>query len=267
MIPGLLEEWPLVGQTVGRRVLVYDRVDSTNTLALTLAQDAAASDGLVLLARQQTAGRGQHGRTWQAPAGSSVLLSAIVFPPPPLQRPAVLTAWAAVSVCTAIRAATGLQAAIKWPNDVLLAGRKVCGILIEQRGGTVAGVGLNVNQAQEMFADAGLPEATSLAACAGREFDCPEVARLLILSLDAEYRRLAGGDLDSLEAAWREGLGLVGQTVTAECHDGGINGRLLEVAFSGVVLEVSGGALRRLPPETIRHLRPADPVPGVGGNP
>src|SRR5436189_3289930 len=96
------------GRRIGRRVLVYDCVESTNSLALAVAGDPA-SDGLVLVAREQTAGRGQHGRTWLSPAGSSVLLSAVLFPPPPLRRPAILTAWAAVSVCETIRETTGLE--------------------------------------------------------------------------------------------------------------------------------------------------------------
>src|SRR5262249_41132465 len=118
-----IEEWTEDGRRVGRRVLVYDRIDSTNALALTLAGDPG-SDGLVLVAREQTAGRGQQGRTWLSPAGSSVLLSAVLFPPPHLRRPALLTAWAAVSVCETVRETTGLVATIKWPNDVFLQGRK-----------------------------------------------------------------------------------------------------------------------------------------------
>src|SRR5215467_12906817 len=107
------------GRHIGRRVLLYDRVESTNSLALELAGDPT-SDGLVLVTREQTAGRGQHGRTWLSPAGSSALLSAILFPPPPLRRPAILTAWAAVSVCQTVRETTGLEPRIKWPNDVFL---------------------------------------------------------------------------------------------------------------------------------------------------
>ena len=82
---------------------------------------------------EQTAGRGQYGRVWTAPAGSSVLLSVLLFPPPALRRPTLLTAWAAVSVCETIQELANLSATIKWPNDVLINGRKVCGILIEQR--------------------------------------------------------------------------------------------------------------------------------------
>lgn len=248
------EEWFLAGEHVGRRVLVYERVDSTNTLALALAQDTA-NDGLVLVAREQTAGRGQHGRTWLSPAGSSVLLSAIVFPPPALQRPAILTAWAAVSACEAIREVAGVGATIKWPNDLLIDSRKVCGILIEQRGGTVAGIGLNVNQTAALFEAAGLSEATSLAVAAGSPLDCEAVARLLIRRLDTEYRLLLGGEVALLEARWRERLGLLGRTVTAECHDGDVRGRLLELSFAGVVLELPGREVRQLAPEAIHHLR------------
>src|SRR5262245_55002410 len=126
------DTWDLPTRHLGRRTIVFERLDSTNTYAAARADDPA-NDGLVVVAREQTAGRGQHGRTWQAPSGSSVLLSALLFPPPALRRPALLTAWAAVAVCDAIDALAGLDARIKWPNDVLVEGRKVCGILIEQR--------------------------------------------------------------------------------------------------------------------------------------
>ena len=83
-----------------------------------------------------------------------MLLSALLFPPAELRRPVLLTAWAAVAVCETIRHITGQMARIKWPNDVLVQGKKICGILIEQGKGTVAGIGLNVNQSAEMFAAA-----------------------------------------------------------------------------------------------------------------
>src|SRR5262249_2322992 len=155
-----------------------------------------------------------------APAGSSVLLSVLLFPPPALRRPALLTAWAAVSVCETILQLTSLQAKIKWPNDVLIRGRKVCGILIEQRAvgsgqwavgsspsslptahyplATVCGIGLNLNQTAEHFAVAGLEQAGSLALFTGRAYDCEEVAPMLIRHLDDEYDRLCGGDVHTL---------------------------------------------------------------------
>src|SRR5260370_6076431 len=104
------------------RILVFDSVESTNTIALGLADDPA-NHGTVILAREQTAGRGQYGRSWLAPADSSVLMSVLLFPPPALRRPVLLTAWAAVSVCDLCRQLTGLPVRIKWPNDVMIQDR------------------------------------------------------------------------------------------------------------------------------------------------
>ena len=108
---------------------------------------------------------------WQCRPGDGVLLSVLLFPPPALRRPAVLTAWAAVAVCETVRRLTGLPARIKWPNDVLLRGRKVCGILIEQGRGAVVGVGLNVRQTADDFAAAGLPSAASLSQFTDADLD------------------------------------------------------------------------------------------------
>lgn len=247
------EEWQLDTRRLGRRVLVFGRLDSTSDRAAALAEDRA-NDGVVVLAREQTAGRGQHGRTWQAPAGTSVLLSAVLFPPPALRRPALLTAWAAVSVCETILQSTGLQARIKWPNDVLVRGRKVCGILIEQGRATVAGIGLNVSQTAEMFAQAGLAQAASLATLSPGRLDSGEVARRLIARLDEEYDRLRRGDLATLEARWKRRVGLLGKGVVAECHHGAFRGRLRELGFAGLELEQPGGQTVTLRPEQVRHL-------------
>ncbi len=250
------EEWHLDTRRLGRRVLVYDSLDSTNSHAAALAADPA-NDGLVILARQQTAGRGQHGRSWQCPAGTGVLLSVLLFPPPPLRRPAVLTAWAAVSVCETIRAEASLPARIKWPNDVLVQDKKVCGILIEQGAATVAGIGLNVNQSAADLAAAGLPLAASLAVLAQRSFDCPAVARRLVEQLDAAYDRLCRGDLAGLEASWKARLGLLGQQVAAEYAEGTYRGRLRGLSFEGVELEADGGGRLCLRPESVWHVEPA----------
>jgi BirA family biotin operon repressor/biotin-[acetyl-CoA-carboxylase] ligase len=248
-------EWRLDTLRVGRRVLLYDRVDSTNNLAAALAADPA-NDGTVVLANEQAAGRGQHGRTWQCPPGVGVLMSVLIFPPPELRRPSILTAWAAVAVCETIRRCTTLQAKIKWPNDILIQGRKVCGILIEQARGTIAGIGLNVNQTAESLAGAGLTEAASLAMLTGYSLSRDDVARLLIEQLDQEYERLRQGDLVSLEACWKWRIGLLGKQVVAEGLDALHHGRLLDLSWEAVELQVPGGGVLRLRPETVRHLEP-----------
>jgi BirA family biotin operon repressor/biotin-[acetyl-CoA-carboxylase] ligase len=247
------EEWHLHTRRLGRRVLVYDRVDSTNTLAATLGNDAG-NEGLAILADEQTAGRGQHGRSWTCQPGAGVLLSLLLFPAAPLRRPVVLAAWAANAVCEVIAGTTGLEATIKWPNDVLVRSRKVCGILIEQGRGTVVGIGLNVNQTGESLAEAGLPQAASLRVFTEKRLDCQAVARALIHELDDAYHSLCQGDLATLEASWKLRTGLLGKEVVLESHDGTHRGRLLELAWEGVHLELLREGHLRFAPETIKQI-------------
>lgn len=247
------DEWHLDTRRLGRRVLVFDQLESTNTYAAGLAHDSA-NDGLVILANEQSAGRGQHGRTWSCPPGAGILLSVLMCAPPALRRPVLLAAWAAVAVCETIRLTTGQQAKIKWPNDVLVRGRKVCGILIEQSRATVAGIGLNVNQSAESFAAAKLPDAGSLALFTPAPLVTHDVARILIAQLDEEYDRLCRGNLGTLEARWKWHSGLLGKTVVVECHDTELRGRLIDMTWDAVVLQIEGNE-RLLRPEMVRHVR------------
>jgi len=251
----LVEQWQYDDHVVGRRILLYDSVSSTNSLALEAADDEG-NDGLVILAGEQTEGRGQHGRTWTAPCDSSLLMSLLVFPPDELCRPALMTAWATVSVADTIRDLTGLAPTIKWPNDVLLRGKKVCGILIEQRGGVVIGIGLNLMQTREDFAAAGLPDATSLYIARRKRFTPLTVLWPLLDVLDRFYQGMCRHELTPLEQRWQEGLGLLRRYVTAECHDGEVSGTLRGLSFEGVELDLGEGAICRLSPESIRHLTP-----------
>lgn len=243
------ETWELPHRHIGRRVLCYREVGSTNDLAAEMDEP-----GLAVLADQQSQGRGQYGRTWVAALGSSVLLSARLTPPPELRRPVVLTAWAAVAVAETITQMIGQTPRIKWPNDVLLNDRKVCGVLIEQRRATIAGIGLNLNQSAEEFAAAGLPLASSLAAMTGRTFAVADVAKLLLAELDRQYDRLLLGDLASLEKRWQQQLALLGREVIAECFDATrYRGRLMECKFAGVQLQCADQSIR-LVPEQVRAL-------------
>ena len=254
--PTLLRTWQLPARNIGRIVFVYDSVDSTNNIAADLAHDPANA-GMAVLAGEQTAGRGQYGRSWQSPPGAGVWLSVLLAPPPDLRRPVLLTAWAAIAVADTASELTGHPTRVKWPNDVLLAGRKVCGILIEQTQGTVVGIGLNVNQTPEQFAAAGLPDATSLAAVSGQTFDRDAVASLLLNNLDAGYEVLQHGDMTLLESAWREQLDLAGEIVSIELGDGTVHrGRLKVLSFAGLAIERTGGGVSRFTPEAVREVRP-----------
>ena len=115
-----------------------------------------------------------------------------------------------MSVADAIRRSTGLEAQIKWPNDVLVRGKKVAGILIEHGAATVVGIGLNVNQTEEDLRLMGLSEASSLSLCCGWPLDVESVARALIESLDARYDGIQNGGLNDLLTSWTGSLGVLG---------------------------------------------------------
>lgn len=255
------ETWHFDTECVGRRVLVFDELDSTNTRGAALAAADPDADGLVLIADQQTAGRGQYGRVWQSRPGSSLLMSVVLRPPVGLRRPVVLTAWAAVAVAEAVRALTGAQARIKWPNDLLVRGKKVCGILIEQSGSAagvtaVAGIGLNLNQTADEFAAAQLPDATSLGIVGGGLIDSRTAAGVVIRALDAEYARLLRGERVAVEADWKWRVGLLGRQVVIEHPGGAVTaGRLRDMAFDGIEIENGDGFVHVVAPESVGHIR------------
>jgi BirA family biotin operon repressor/biotin-[acetyl-CoA-carboxylase] ligase len=255
-IPPPREEIRLDTRHIGRRVFLYDAVSSTNDLAARLADDPTA-EGSVILADEQTAGRGQYGRTWHSGPGTSVLMSVHLRPPAELRRPVLLTAWAAVSVADAVAAITSLRPRIKWPNDLLLSYRKICGILIEQSTAVAVGIGLNVNQSAADFATAGLPDATSLALTDGTKRECLSVAVEVIHRLDERYDRLGTGDVASLESEWRHQIGLTGQPVLVEQADGSsLVGTLRELSFERVVLGTGSSGVRTMRPEQVRRIAP-----------
>lgn len=251
-------ELTLSTQLIGRRVLIYDSLPSAMTAAAELAHDPIY-DGTAILAGLQTAGRGQYGRTWLAPARSSVLLAVLLFPRGQVRQSALLTAWATVSVADTALNLTQLQPRIKWPNDVMLQAKKIAGILIESRSGAnasaVVGIGLNVAQTHEQLEAAGLPEATSLSACTGRRFVVLDVARTLLEELDRQYTSVLDGNFALLERSWVERVGLIGVEVIATTTDGQEHrGRLLTQSYDRLELIRSNGSLARIAPESIRSL-------------
>jgi BirA family biotin operon repressor/biotin-[acetyl-CoA-carboxylase] ligase len=179
---------------IGEPRIHVEECESTQLLLL----DPGLPEGAVATADHQTSGRGRLGRAWVAPPGTSVLCSVLLRPP--RGRPAAqLSLLGGLAAAEAVEAVAGLRAGIKWPNDVLVEGRKVAGVLAEQRGdAVVVGIGINVNQeADELLPDARVP-AVSLRVLSGRAFDREEVLRALLDRLDALYER------------WREaGLGAV----------------------------------------------------------
>ena len=193
LLPEMLE--PLLrGTTFGGHVHHYYRASSTSTLAMEAAA-AGAPEGSVFLAEQQTAGRGRGGNTWHSVESAGIYCSVILRPALPPSDVLVLTLAAGLAVQTAIQEIDSrVLPDLKWPNDVLIHGRKVCGILTEMSSEAtrvrhiVVGIGINVNHMQ--FPAELEAIATSLRIVAGTEWSRIELCAALLKSLDREYKNL-----------------------------------------------------------------------------
>ncbi len=240
-----------------------DEVDSTNRLAIELAREGAP-EGTAVVAERQTAGRGRLGRTWESPARLNLYLSVILRPElSPVEVPR-LTLAAAVAVADAIAATTGLRPEIKWPNDVLLGGRKACGILTELEAEAervrfvVVGIGVNLNALPDDFPPELRAKATSLAMEIGRPVDRAAFAGALLGALDEVYGEMLRGGFAAVRERYEAWHGLPGRVVSVE------GGPRLEGVVRGIddegalLVETADGVRRVLSGEvTLRSTYPA----------
>jgi len=178
------------GKTVGKWVECLDIVDSTNTYLKHRAAQGAPH-GTVVLAREQTGGRGRLGRSFRSERDKGLYLSVLLRPAVLPAQAAGMTAWAAVAVCRAVERCTGLRPGIKWVNDLQLEGKKLCGILsemeLDERGTlrhVIVGVGINLGQTEGEFPPEIAEIATSLAMHMPQPPSLNELARVLIEELD-----------------------------------------------------------------------------------
>src|SRR5437762_5359533 len=167
--------------TIGRQIIVLEQTASTNDAILQVAT-ANSNAGLVLFAEHQTAGRGQRGNRWESAAGKGLWFSILLRPGIQINDSAQLTIWAMESICDVIRTQFALEPAIKSPNDVLLCGRKVAGVLVEMRAQkkaphlAIVGIGINVNQSLQDFPPELQNRAISLAMALHRPVDRQQLA-------------------------------------------------------------------------------------------
>ncbi len=256
----------------GRRFLLRDEVGSTQDLAFAMA-DEGAPDGSVVLADGQTAGRGRLGRRWESPPGAGLWFSRVVRPGVPPPPAPLLVAATAVALAAVLERETGVVAALRWPNDVLMGGLKVAGMLIETRDfdpGSpvlVLGVGVNVSQAEGGLAEDLRGTATSLRGAGGRTPDRTGLLCGVLRSLDDGFADLARpGGAERLDAAYVRRAAFVGEAVQLLDGDAPREGVLLEASpVRGVLLRgaVDRGDIR-VRPEHARALRPSGPRRGRG---
>jgi BirA family biotin operon repressor/biotin-[acetyl-CoA-carboxylase] ligase len=238
---------------IGRELRYWPEVDSTNAMALRLAAEWAV-EGTVVVAEAQSKGRGRAGKPWYSPAGLNLYLSVILRPAVQVQKAALLTLISSLAIADAIDAEGG-QAQVKWPNDVLLAGRKVAGVLAELRSlgarveTLVLGIGVNVNVSQDSL-DQALGKtawgATSLKEVLGREIDRMAFAATLLESLERRYDRFRASEGKASVQEWRA-RSCLGQR--ARIIDGGrsIEGITEDIDEAGCLLvRLDDGSLLRI---------------------
>jgi BirA family biotin operon repressor/biotin-[acetyl-CoA-carboxylase] ligase len=239
----------LTGLRFGHPVYHYACLGSTNDEAKRLAE-AGAPEGLLVVAETQTAGRGRQGRRWLTPPYTTLALSLVLRPDLEAQHAARITMLAGVGVCEALEQAASVRATLKWPNDVLLDGRKAGGILAEtglsgaRLDYVVLGVGLNVSQAPP--AEAVNFPATSVEAAAGRPVDRLDLLRAIMDRLSARYPDLPPARPD-LHTAWLNRLVWQGQRVVAHSPEGDYHGCMTGAAEDGaLLLKLDSGEVRRV---------------------
>lgn len=232
----------IISETFVAEIDYHETVESTNDVALAHCRCRAVDGPLLVLAAQQTRGRGRGANSWWSVDGS--LTFSLIISPAGLglsqERWPQASLTTGLSVCLALdHVVPGIRSALKWPNDVFLDGRKVCGILVEVGESSpqslVLGIGINVNNG---FADAP-PElttiATSLADATGQEFDRTEVLIALLKQFETQFRRLAAND-PQLPADWQQRCALRGLSVTIETPPHRTTGRCAGIDSQGALV-------------------------------
>lgn len=229
--------------------LYYAVTDSTNSRAAELAEKGGVH-GTVLCANAQTGGRGRMGRGWLSPPGVNVYLSILLRPPVEPARAPQLTLVAAVALAQAVEETCGVAAGLKWPNDLLLDGRKAAGILAEMSADpdrvrhVIVGVGLNVNMEAADFPEDLRERATSLRIRTGRTFRRAELVARFLDAFSRAYEGYLTGGFKSLWPEWKRRDILKGKPATVRLPAGDARGKILGVDGNGMLVFRRAGAAR-----------------------
>lgn len=222
----------------GARIERFKDVTSTQDVAKELAE-AGAAEGTVVVAERQDKGRGRLGRKWLSPSGG-LWFSIILRPNIPANDASRLTLMAAVAIAGALRDQAGIEAHIKWPNDVLVNGKKVCGILTEGgvRGHVLEyvaiGIGIDVNNNVDDLPSELLVPATTLKDEAGQELDLSELLNCCLRSLETEYKDLH--EFNLILSRWRMLSAVIDQRVSVSEQMKSVEGKAIDIDETGALL-------------------------------
>jgi BirA family transcriptional regulator, biotin operon repressor / biotin---[acetyl-CoA-carboxylase] ligase len=242
----------LVGNRLGSRFHYFRQIDSTNSHARQLAADGAF-EGEIVVAEEQTSGRGRLGRKWFSPPYVNLYLSVILRPSLPVSEAAQLTLMAAVALREAIGSYSCEAPVIKWPNDILIQGRKIAGVLIESSCTAdsvefvIIGIGINVNSRRDLMPESIRDRATSLLAINGAPVTREDLLRGLIQAIDRCYGILQERGFSAIAREWEAHFGLRGRTVKAEAGDHTFIGTAKGIDRDGALLvERENGKVERV---------------------
>ncbi|MFA7468583.1 MAG: biotin--[acetyl-CoA-carboxylase] ligase [Desulfotomaculaceae bacterium] len=242
----------LLTVVMGQRIEYLPELPSTNDAARKLAR-AGCPEGTVVVTESQTGGKGRMGRPWFSPRGKGLWFTIVLRPPVnPAQTPQV-TMVAAVAVAETIREHTGVEADIKWPNDILVHGKKLCGILVELNAEMdrvnfmVVGMGLNVNVPRSEFPPEISNIATSLQAESGRHIPRVPLLRALLKSFEDWYRLWLDEGFAPILSKWRELCVTLDCPVTVHTIRESYTGHAIDVDQTGALLvKTEDGSIERL---------------------
>jgi len=238
-------------QWLGKNLIFLEEVDSTNTEVRRLAEQGAP-EGTLVIAEQQNAGKGRRGRGWVAPKGSGVWMSFLLRPEFAPERASMLTLVAAMAVSDAIYETAGLECGIKWPNDIVLNGKKVCGILTEMSSDldtiqyVVVGIGINVGIHE--FPDEIREVATSIGLCMEGTVERARLADAVARGWERWYAAfLLTSDLSEMMDTYNERLVNRGREVKVLAPGGGYTGVSHGINRTGeLIVELPGGEFRNV---------------------
>ncbi len=237
---------------MGKRIHHFQTIDSTNSKAYQLALDGA-EEGEVVLSESQEKGRGRLGRRWFSPPSLNLYLSVILRPKIPPHQAPLITLMAAVATADAIRKFSGLLPQIKWPNDILLRGRKVAGLLNEIHSEmdrihfVILGIGVNLNTDEKRFSKEIRPTATSLKIEMGQRVSRKAFLQCLLFELERWYSVFLEEGSAAVLKAWRDRANIKGKEVKVTSFGETVVGTAVDVDSDGaLILETGDGKQRRV---------------------
>ncbi len=229
------------GQVIGRTIRVFQTTTSTNDIAEKFARDGVA-EGAVVFAESQSTGRGRLGRQWTSPTGKGLWFSVLLRPNLTPQAVTKLTIASATATARAIKTITTLEPKVKWPNDLLISGKKISGILTELTAEldhvkhVILGIGINVNLTESDFPASLRSTATSLRIQAGHPINRPDFAAEVLRQLDFDYNRVVKGMFPEVAEEWESISCTLDQDVEIQVGDRKITGRAESLDQDGALL-------------------------------